>query len=49
MGTRWVGGGVYRVPSHVPARRSQDSEAGPVSSCRELEWVVLGPGASELS
>ena len=45
MGTGWVGGGVYPVPSHAAKLRSHDSGAGPVSPCRGLEWVVMGPCA----
>ena len=43
--SRVGGGGVYRVPSHAARGGSRYSEAGPVGSCREPEWVVSGCSA----
>ena len=41
MGTGWVGGGVIPGPTdQLLEERYPDSEAGPVASCREAEWVV---------
>ena len=52
MGTGYGTGWVYRVgnregipvPSHVARGDPPDSEAGPVSPCRGLEWVVRRVG-----
>ena len=48
----WGTGWVYRRgntgSTQLPARRSYTSGAGPVRPCRGLEWVGVGPGASEL-
>ena len=41
--TGWVPGGLYRYTQPPCSRRSHTSEAGPVSPCRGLEWVGVGP------
>ena len=45
-GTRWVLGvgipGEYYPATLHRARKTHDSEAGPGSTCRVLEWVVMG-------
>ena len=38
--TGWGREGLYRVPSHTARGASPDSEAGPGSPVRGLEWVV---------
>ena len=54
LGTRvgiagWVWGGLYRVPSQLPARRSHRQRSGPRSPCRGRSGWSVGPGAPELA
>ena len=48
MGTGWYQGGYTgrAIPGYYPATKGgpRYSEAGPGTSCREVEWVVPGAG-----